>query len=277
MDSTDLRWIITNKRAANMIQQKIVNCYSMLYQQQIREAMVNPFGLLNTMKHAIILKIASLAQPKREESNQEFWRRIFNHTMRDVFEKYVGEESEHLHRGVPLIIIRFLEADFQCSNCFKRWDSTHVRVKVLYEVHKASRNGIESLEGRIKLEEINRQRCHDCVRIFEFPIYTEESAGSLAEDVIEKIYLKYFMETLPQTEKEEREKKEKKRNHEKNNCEYCLQEGISAEGRWSGPVDDEYEMKETKPAKAIGKLNTPMKINWTLEVFGDIMPLGNIL
>jgi len=286
MSSSDFLAQEINKTAANMIKQSIKNCismlqqksinncYSMLFQPEIRMAMVNPTELFKTIQnYALILKLASLAQTKREETNEQFWVRIFNHAFRDIFDKFADMQSEHLvkSRDSPKIVKRNLEADFQCSNCFKRWDSTHVTVTAHYEVHKAKRNGEDVLLGRITLHEINRQRCQKCIRIFDFPIYTESTASSFAKELKYKVLLKYYGEHPEREEIEWGGKKHKKQPHDTSNCEGCLEEVcISAKGRES--FTDPTQPMETE---RIFNTDAPLKIIWTLEVYGVIFTLGN--
>jgi len=271
MSSADLLANEINKRAANLIKQKLSNCWLMFYQQEIIKAMMNPIELFRTIQnHSLILQLGSLTQVKREETNEEFWLRIIGHALRDIFSKNADMQSEHLvnGRGVPLILKRNLEADFQCSNCNRRWDSTHVNVKAHYDVYKSTRNGVLTLQGRITLHEINRQRCQMCEEVFEFPIYTEASASSFAQELRCKVLQKYYGEN-PVMEANELDRRARNQPHDTSNCEGCLmEECISAQGR------DSSTRTQTQETERIFNTDPPQNVNWTLEVYGKIMTLG---
>merc|ERR1719273_1828335 len=117
--------------------------------------------LRNIRQIAVATFLTNIAQRlSREETNQQFWFRIFSNVMRNVVHLEADNRSESLH-GNTIIYKRNLTADFMCPNpnCFKRWDSTQVNVEFHYEAHRSS-NGIQ---GTITLYEINKQHCEGCI------------------------------------------------------------------------------------------------------------------
>lgn len=217
--------------------------------------------LQNIRQIAAATFLTNIAQRlTREETNQQFWLRIFSQVMGDLLNREADNRSDNLHGGA-MIYKRNLTADFMCPNCFKRWDSTQVNVEFHYYAHGTRDGGIR---GNIILHETNRQQCSGCVREFDSPIYEESSAVAAATTIKNKLLEKFYNETGMNTvEREERTRRERRRAHMENYCEGCI-EGICERGsvmsaRAGAPPETPYDPTI---------LLRPVPIDWSLTVNG---------
>lgn len=262
------------------IQEKINSIKQLIEKRNIRQSFEREMApsliqgeILRTLLQTKFLKPAIQSRQARaapyqkpKKSNLEFWSAIIFDCMKDVTEKLADMGSPDLDRGTPLIMERSLLGYFTCSKCYKDWDSTKVMVKFEYNVL------IEEgkLLGEIGLRQFG-QRCNQCEKRFEAPVYDLESALRVANKLKDKILEKYYGQEPPKKDfKEPNETpREKRENHDIRNCEACIygvcktyEERLSQQGGNAAK-------KSRRPPTHLFNSERPQAIKWSLFINGE--------